>query len=73
MGDLYTLTHRTYVYRIYDPKENKYCSSGHSLYGKGRSIWMNLGGATSAKNNMPDEIRDRLIILKYKLTLVMEE
>ena len=67
MGDLYTNSKPEYVYRIYDPETQKFCASGHSLYGKGRSIWMNASGASNARNNMPEEIRERLVIKKFKL------
>jgi len=68
MGDLYTASDKlSYVYRIFDPVEKKYCASGHSLYGKGRSIWLNMSSATNAKKHMSDEIRDRLIIRKFQM------
>lgn len=67
MGDLYAARKSEYVYRVYDPETQNFCSSGHSLYGKGRSIWMNIGGAVNAKKNMPTDIRDRLVIKKFRL------
>jgi hypothetical protein len=68
MGELYTRTNKTeIVFRVFDPVEQKYCATGHSLYGKGRSIWLNAGGASLAKRNMPDEIKERLIIKRFRL------
>jgi hypothetical protein len=56
------------VYRVYDPQENKFCCTGRSLYsGNGRSAWFNKGGAVNARNNMPDEIKDRLEIKVFQL------
>ena len=56
------------VYRIYDPKEDKYCSSGRGLYAQnGRSIWMSLGAVRVAFKNMPPDIKDRLKIQAFTL------
>jgi hypothetical protein len=73
MGNLYTTAKPNFVYRIFDTVENKYCSSGHSLYGRGRSIWMNAGAAMNAWNNMPEEIQFRLVIKKFQLVEVIKE
>jgi hypothetical protein len=64
---LYAATKSIVVFRVFDPVEDKFCSSGHSLYGKGRTIWMNAAGATLAKMSMPTEIQDRLVIKKFRL------
>ncbi len=62
-----------FVFRVFDPVENKYCSTGRSLYaGNGRSVWANKSGASNARNNMPDEIKDRLEIRKFQLVEVRE-
>ena len=64
--DLYAS--QTYVYRIFDPVENKFCSSGRGLYAhNGRSMWGGKGAARVALANMPEEIRSRLVIKEYLL------
>jgi len=70
MGELYSGYVPSFVYRIYDPVEKKFCASGHSLYGKGRSIWMNSGSANLALKYMPEDIQERLVIKKFKLVEV---
>ena len=53
------------VYRIWDPVEQKFCSSGRSMYANnGRSIWMTKGAATMAKKTMPKhtEIKEYILI-----------
>lgn len=59
---------QTFVYRIFDPVENKFCSSGRGLYAhNGRSMWGGKGAAKVALSNMPKEIRSRLIIKEFFL------
>jgi hypothetical protein len=61
-----------FVFRIFDPVEKKFCSSGATLYGRGRSIWANKSGVVNALNNMPDDIKGRLEIKKFQLEEVVD-
>ena len=64
--DLYV--NSTFVYRIFDPIEDKFCCSGRGLNANnGRSIWTSRGAAARALVCMPDGIKDRLIIKQYAL------
>ncbi len=59
---------QTFVYRIFDPIEKKFCSSGRGLYAhNGRSMWGGKGAAKVALSNMPEEIKSRLIIKEFLL------
>ena len=61
-------TSQTFVYRIFDPIEQKFCASGRGLYAhNGRSIWGGKGAAKVALSNMPEKIRGRLIIKEFVL------
>lgn len=56
------------AYRIYDPVEDKFCSSGRGLYSSnGRTIWISKSGAKLALKHMPPEIKDRLVLKEYTL------
>lgn len=55
------------VFRIYDPVESKFVSSGHGMYSRGRSMWSGKAQANNALKNMPQSIRGRLIVKKYIL------
>jgi len=61
-----------YVYRLFDTVEEKFCSSGRSLYGNGRNIWANKAGATNALRNMPKNLQERIVAKKFKLVEVRE-
>lgn len=59
------------VYRIFDPVQNMYCSSGRGFYAhNGRSVWVSKGAVKNALRNMPVEIRDRLIVKEFALVEV---
>ena len=56
------------VYRIYDPFEKKFCSSGRNPYASNkRTIWMTLNGAKLALKNMESGLQKNLIIKEYTL------
>lgn len=62
------------VYRVYDLVENKFCSTGRSLYaGNGRSIWANKSGASNAMRHMPDKLKHRLVVKKFILVEIDTE
>lgn len=62
------------VWRIWDPIEQKFCSSGTSLYATGgRSVWLGLGGCKAALREMPKEIRDRAEFKEFTLVEVVKE
>lgn len=62
------------IYRLYDPQEDQFVSSGRSLYAKnGRSHWANKSGAMTTKNNLPADVKERVVWVEYELVEVDRE
>lgn len=62
------------IYRLFDPVEDQFISSGRSLYSKnGRSHWTHKSGALSTKRNLPDAERERALWIEYELVEVARE
>lgn len=59
------------VWRIWDPVEEKFCSTGRSRYAKnGRSVWMSKGAASVALGQMPADVKARAVVREYNLVPV---
>lgn len=71
--NVYTKQVVTFVYRVFDPVAGRYCQSAGSRIGNTtRSVWTTHSGAVQARNHLPEEVRSRAVIKKFRLNEVEE-